>query len=203
MRTAILIAIAGVIAVTGCIRTSPSKMVLGEGEVTSKKLSVTTGNFILKEGQPGIAFAFATKPGQTKEFTYLMVFNCDFPNGGVTTGGNSSGSTADTFHTIKAFGNECKVEYHVGLSSDSKTVDLETTLIADARYDPSKGKLFLIDMKTMPPTVTQLKLQLPSQIPNLEQTDSVEKFGQNTLNELRKTDKTVDEFCRRIETDGT
>ena len=205
MHNFTLIFIAGAIVLAGCNGTSPSQILMGEGTATSDDLSVTSGNVILKEGQPGIAFAFATKPGQSKEFTYFVVFNHDLGNGDVNVKsiGNSDGSTAHTFHSITAFGTDCKVEYRVGLKADRKTVETETTLIADAPYDPSKGKLFLIDMKATPPTVTQLNLELPSEIPNLKETDSVEKFSLDTLNGLRKTDKTVDEFCRRIETKGT
>ncbi len=201
--TRIFIAVAIVLA--GCNGTSPNQLLMGEGVTTSDDLSVTNGNVIVKEGQPGIAFAFATKPGQSKEFTYFLVFNHDFPNDGVNmkTQSHTDVSTADTSHTITAFGTDCKVEYRVALKADTRTVETETTLIADAPYDPSKGKLFLIDMKTTPPTVTQLHLELPSEIPNLKETDATEKFGQDTLNGLRKADKTVDDFCERIERKGT
>ena len=83
-----------------------------------------------------------------------------------------------------------------------QTVDSETTTIAGAPYDPAKGKFFLIDIKTAPPTVTQLNPELPWQIPDLSETAAAEKFGQDTLNGLRKTNKQIDEFCQRIEAQG-
>lgn len=202
MQNSMLIFLAAVLALTGCNRTSPSKMVLGEGQVKSDDLSATSGNLILKEGAPGIEFAFVTKPGKSKEFTYFVVFNHDFPQGGIDTRSNSDGLKAHTLHTITAFGNDCKVEYDVKLKEDRKTVDSETTTIADAPYDPAKGKFFLIDIKTTPPTVTQLNPELPSQIPDLSETEAAEKFGQDTLNGLRKTNKQIDEFCKQIETKG-
>ena len=203
MRTITLIFIVGTTVLAGCNDTSRNQIVMGEGQATSGDLSVTTGNVIVKEGQPGIAFAFAMTPGQSREFTYFLVFNHDFPNGGVKTQSGAAGSTADTSHTITAFGTDCAVEYLVELDADTRAVETETILVADAPYDPSKGKLFLIDMKATPPTVTQLNLELPSEIPNLKETDAAETFGQNTLNGLRKTDKTVDQFCRRIKTHDT
>jgi hypothetical protein len=203
MHNATLIFIICVIVVAGCNRGSPSKMILGEGQSTAEGLSLTNGNVILKEGQPGLAFAFATKPSQSKEFTYILVFNHDFPNGGIGTQSNSGGLTASTSHAITAFGADCKVEYRVGLNAVRKAVETEAILIADAPFDPTKGKLFLVDMKASPPTVTQLNLELPSHIPDLKETDAMERFAQDTLEGLRKTDKTVDEFCRRIETKGS
>ena len=203
MHNATLLFIFAAIAVTGCNRTNPSKIVYGEGVAKSDGLSVTNGNVNLKEGQPGIACAFVIKPGRTREVTYFLVFNHDFPIGGFGTDGGSDGLTASSSHTITAFGASCKVEYRVGLNADRKTVETEATLIAGKPFDPSKGKLFLIDMKSTPPTVTQLNLELPSPIPDLEETDAVEKFTQNSLKGLRKTDKAVDEFCRRIEAKGS
>ncbi len=203
MHNATLIFIFCAIVVAGCNHVSTSKIIYGEGQVSTEGLSVTNGNVILKEGQPGLAFAFATKPSQSKEFTYILVFNHDFPNGGVGTQSSLNGLMASTSHTITAFGANCKVEYRVGMNADRKAVDTEAILISDAPFDPSKGKLFLVDMKASPPTVTQLNLELPSQIPDLTETDAMERFAHDTLDGLRKTDKTVDEFCRRIETKGS
>lgn len=199
MQNRILILIAGAMAMIGCTRTSPSQMIVGEAQVTSDGLALTSGNVILTEGRPGIAFALATKPGQSKEFTYFVVCNHDFPKGGVNTECACDGPTGHTSHTITAFGNNCKIEYRIGLSADKKSVEMETTLIADTPYDPSKGNLFLIDMKAAPAIVTQLDLELPSETPDLNESSAIEKFGQDTLNRLRKLDKTCDEFCRRIE----
>lgn len=88
------------------------------------------------------------------------------------------------------------------LNANTETVKSDTTVVADSQYNKSKGELFLIDMKTTPLKVTQLNLELPSGIPNLENPDAAEKFGENTLGQLRRTDKEVDAFCIQVEQDG-
>ncbi len=55
-------------------------------------------------------------------------------------------------------------------------------MIAGSPYDTSKGKLLLIDMKTAPPVVTQVNLELPTEIPSLKESEAAEKFGENRLN---------------------
>ena len=208
MRRLTMIVLSCAAFIVGCDRAShtPSHLVMGEGSAVSDNLAVSNGNVILKENQPGILFAFVTKPAQSKQFTYFVVFNHDFPTGAtnaINTSSTSDGSSANTFHTINAFGAECKVEYHVTLTDDGKNVQKETTSVADKSYEQSKGKLFLIDMKTDPPTVVQTSLDLPSVIPDLQDTESAEKFGLDALQDLRQADETVDEFCKAIVAKGT
>lgn len=180
-----------------------ASLILGEGGASSDKLSVTNGNVVQKENQPGIALAFVTKPSESKDFAYFVVFSHDFPNGGMHTQSSSDGLTARTEHTIEAFGSECNVEYLVKLTRDGAMVSTETISIAGETYDVSKGKLFLVDMKVTPATVVQINIDLPSAIPDLKETQAVEKFGEETLDELRKANMTVDEFCVRILATGT
>jgi len=210
MRNVTLI-MAGTLLLIGCDSKSttsapdssgPAQLRMGEGSATSDGLSVTNGNVVLTEGRPGIAYAFATIPGQTKKFTYFLVFNHDFPEGGIATQSGGDDLTANAFHTIKSFGNECTVEYRVELNANTETVKTDSTVLADSPYDTSEGKLFLLNMKTTPPTVTQLNLELPSEIPNLEKPDAAAQFGEDTLSQLRNTDKRVDAFCLQIEQDG-
>ncbi len=57
-------------------------------------------------------------------------------------------------------------------------------------------------MEATQPKVTQINLDLPANVPSLPETNAAKQFGQDTLNALRKADKTVERFCRSIETRG-
>jgi hypothetical protein len=179
-----------------------AQLTMGEGSSDSDGLNVTNGNVVLKQGQPGIAYSFSTIPGREKRFTYFLIFTYDFRNGRVMTQSSGDDLTANASHTIKAFGNDCKAEYRIELDANTKAVATESTRIAESSFDPSKGKVFLVDMKTSPPEVTQLDLELPTTIPNLEKPESAERFGSDILNQLRKANKSVDSFCLQIEADG-
>ena len=181
---------------------SSSQLLMGEGSIASNGLAVTNGNVVLKAGRPGIAFAFVTIPGQAKKFGYFLVFNHNFPEGGVATQSGGDILTAKTSHTIKSFGNECKAEFRMELNANTNTVKADKIVVADSSYNTAEGKLILIDMKTMPPTVTQLNLELPAGIPNLEKPAATEKFGEDILSQLRRTEKKVDAFCLQIEQAG-
>lgn len=85
------------------------------------------------------------------------------------------------------------------MNADTKGIETDRTLIAGQPYDAAAGKLFLIDMKQIPPAVTQLNLKLPTDIPNLEAPDAAQKFGEDTLHQLREADKTLNAFCTQIE----
>ena len=178
---------------------SNASLTLGEGASASDGLSVTNGNAVLKQGQAGIAFAFTITPVRSKEFAYFIVFNHDFPEAGIDTSSENSGLEASGSHTITAFGNDCKVNYSVTLNSDNRSIEKESTQIAEEDYHRDKGRLFLIEMNSNPPNIVQLEVELPTEIPNLKEPDAAESFGRGVLNRLRETNKRVDEFCRRIE----
>ncbi|WP_252853280.1 hypothetical protein [Aeoliella straminimaris] len=203
--------IAGVTVLVGCTGSQPNSinapskpdhLIMGEGSSISDGLSISNGNVVVIDDQPGIAFATVTPPGQSKRVAYFLVFNHDRPNARVKTEGGSSGSTANTFHTINTFGNECTVEYDVVLKDGTESIETESISISDTEYDSSKGRVFLIDMEATPPSVTQLNLDLPADVPALKEPDATKQFGQDTLNAFRKADKSVDDFCRSIEARG-
>jgi hypothetical protein len=211
MHYVTVILIAGVTVVAGCTGnqpnptnapSAPQRLIMAEGNSMSDGLSISSGNVVVIENQPGIAFATVTTPGQSKRVAYFAVFNHNRPNAGVKTECGSSGSSANTFHTINTFGNECTVKYAVVLKEGAEPIATESISISDKEYDSSKGRVFLIDMEATPPRVTQIKLDLPIDVPALKETDATEQFGHATLNAFRKADKTVDGFCRSIETRG-
>jgi hypothetical protein len=201
IRLSTIVALIYVALSVGCNRgnQNPSRQVMGGGHAVSGKLAVSNGPVIQLENHPGILFAFVTKPNRPKALTYCVVFNHDFPAAAfnsMKTSSTSDGTNAGTSHTIRAFGATCNVEYQVTLADDGETVAEETTFVGGNSYDPSQGKLFLIDMKSNPVAVTQVDLDLPSAIPDMQEVEAAEKFGLDTLKGLREASETVDAFCR-------
>ncbi|QDV23844.1 hypothetical protein [Aureliella helgolandensis] len=204
--------ITGVAVLVGCtgkqpnptnVPSKPQHLIMSEGNATSDGLSVSSGNVVVIENQPGIAFATVTIPKQPKRVAYFLVFNHDGPNVGVKTESESSGASGNTFHTINTYGKECTANYEVVLQEETEAVKTETVSIDDKAYDSSKGRVFLIDMKLDPPNVTQVNLHMPNNVPDLKvETDATRQFGDDTVNALRKASKTVNEFCRSIEAKG-
>ncbi len=182
---------------------SDERIIYAEGSAVSDGLSISSGNVIIQSNQPGIAFATVTTPEQPKSLAYFLVFNHDLANkAGVKTGCGSNGTTANTFHTLNCFGNQCTVAYKIVLENDAHDVAIEELTIGKS-FDPDNGRVFLIDMKVAPPELTQLKLQLPADVPSLKATHETQKFGQATLTALRKADPTVDDFCQQATPDRT
>ncbi len=143
--------------------------------------------------------AAVAKPGHSKEIAYALIFNHDGPNTSVKSESGISDATGNTTHTMTCDGNDCNAAYHVTLSEDGKDVATESITIAGKPYDPTQGRLFLIDIESRPPTVTQMDLELPADIPDLKETEATEAFGDETLNGLRHADTNVDAFCARMD----
>ena len=186
--------------------TAPSsdeaELVVAEGVASSDGLTVTNGNIVMENGRPGIAFAFVTKPGQDKEFTYFLVFAHNFPKGDVESRSKSDGLRASTYHEISSFGNKLKVQYRVALEPQEKVAVSEKTLLADKTFDSSKGKVFLVNMKTSSPRIEQVYAELPSTFPDLRNTDTVARFAAKALYELRDKHKAINAFCKQLEDDN-
>ena len=184
----------------GCdTKRETAEMVFAEGQAASEDLAVSNGNIILKTQQPGVAFAFVTKPQEAKEFAYFAIFNHDFPNGKVGTHSSSDGFAAETHHSLQAFGNECMIQYSLTLAEDGKTVTAETLGVEGVDYDAANGKVFLIDMRATPPQTVQLDLALPRSIPSLKSPQQTDEFGTNILQGLRTANRQVDAFCSAID----
>lgn len=191
----------------GCNQPSltPSKgsgnlsVTLGEGSATIDGLSVTNGNVIKKNGEPGLAFAFVAAPDRTKELTYFLVFDHSSPEGGVKTESGGAGLEASGSHTISAFGNQCTAEYSIRLDPETHSINSESIVVGGHSFSREQGPIFLVDMKSNPPSVTQRDFELPATIPELTTPNAAEGFGERILRELRKTDQRVDDFCRQIE----
>jgi len=180
---------------------SPTRsLVMSEGTSSGDGLSISNGNVVVKENEPGIAFATVTTPGQPRRIVYFVVFNHDRPHSGITTEGGSTGATADTFHTITTYGKASTVRYEVVLKKETESIEAETISIDDKVFDSTQGRVFLIDMKQNPPSATQFNFDLPADLPELTATDATEQFAQDTLNAIRTADEAVDAFCRTIET---
>lgn len=183
----------------GCLPDEPSHITMAEGNATTDGLSISNGNYILKEGQPGVAFATVTTPGQSKKMAYFLAFNHSMPDAGVGTESNGNGSNANTLHTLRSFGRECTVKYGVDLGEEAQATVEERLSIDAEPYDLSEGRVFLINTESSPSSITQLDLDLPTDVPPLKEVDATQEFGYSTLRALRRADKTVDEFCQSID----
>ena len=176
-----------------------AQLLIAEGVANSNGLEVNSGNVVVKTGRPGVAFACVTTPGQSKTFAYFLIFNHDFPKALVTSQGTSDGSIAKTNHTISAFGHRCEAEYRVTLRPGQQAVASVETRVGGVRYDLTKGKVFLLEMKNAKPSVTQLNIELPTKLPRLDRTSDVEKFAERTLKRLREANEAVNAFCQASE----
>ncbi|WP_145391369.1 hypothetical protein [Stieleria neptunia] len=211
MQDFTLILVTSVTVLVGCTggqpnlsdaSSQPQHLIMSEGSSTSDGLSISNGNVVVKENQPGVAFATVTLPGQSKRIAYFLVFNHDRPNAGVTSEGGSRGATASTSHTINTYGNESTAKYELVLKSGADSIETETISIDDEAFGSSKGRVFLIDMKLDPPGVSQFHLDLPTEVPELKETEATEQFSHDALTAMRKADQAVDAFCRAIEATG-
>ena len=174
-------------------------LVVGGGGVETDGLSISSGNVVIRGGKPGIAMATVTTPGSPKRVVYCLIFTHDPSTSTVTTKATSEGTTATTFHNIESFKHPCPVKYYIELDVEDRTVAGETLSLNGANFEPTNGRVFLIDFEDNPPAVTQLLLELPSEVPDLSNVEQMEQFGTETLKTLRGNDQRAEDFCHQFE----
>lgn len=199
MRNSVPIVLVSMVVLLGCAKGTPNKLVLAEGGTTSDGFSVSHGGVVIIDDEPGLAFATLSPKTSTKRIVYFLVFNHGTPTASVTTASSNDGRTAKTMLAIRTYGNVCTVKYDAVVNQETKGVEKETIYCGDDVFEPASGRVLLIDMKRDPPVITQLELELTTDVPDFKRTDTSTDFAKATLRKLRSSSQPVDEFCRSIE----
>lgn len=172
-----------------------TELILGGGSATSDGLSLSSGNVVVREHQPGVAFATVTAPSQKKRVAYFIVFSHDRAD--VKSASTNNGVEATTFHTIDSFGKKCSVHYRITLKDPMRSV--ETLAVGTRDFEVSKGRVFLIDLRPDEPKVTQVAAEEFGTLPERTDVETTEKFARSALKALRQTNEDIDRFSKTLE----
>jgi hypothetical protein len=167
-------------------------------------VSVAGGCTVVPQDAPGVAFGVMQAPKKKPTFTYFIVFKSNFGTKGTTTRFSNRANTVNG-----AFRGEFSALVNAASLSVVQTMNPagagkiknETLSICGQKYDPAKGRVFIVDLTSTPPTVEQQKTALPKDLePMQKDENAILLIGNKTLTDLAAANDEIQklvESCKK------
>lgn len=172
------------------------KMAVVQGTTGSRcdALEVRAGGLVVREGEAGAAFGNVCVGSAGRQWSYFILFKHSLGCEGrmewseetatEMTGGRCKQSVAID-------GKKLQVEYHVESAGDKVK---ESLRINDTAADLGRGRIFLVDLTTYPPTWEQRKAGLPQEVKRAATRREALEAVQQVLASLRRLDRRAGQF---------
>ncbi len=177
-------------------------MVGGGGGGTSDGLGVQNGTMYIAVGKPGITFGLKQKPGSEPEMAYLVIFRHKVTDGAQVGGGSRNqavgGGTmrAEMTHDLELHGKMFTIAEELEFDPAAREFKKEAATINGQTVDMKAGRVFLVDFTGDKLTWKQVKAKLPTQLPDLKETDDIRKLVKQVMKELPRESSEVRQFLK-------
>ncbi len=173
-----------------------NELIQGTAGSKSDDLSLQAGAIVLREGEPGSAFATVQAGAGKRQLAYFLVLKHRWPGEGKTESNEdvtAEALTGTAKHALTIDGKALPLVYTITLDAKSKKPKAETFTVGGKAVDLSKGRVLLVDMTADPPKFEQRKLDLPGEVADLSTNKAAAALAKEALDALLK-DKKVKEF---------
>ncbi len=192
-------ALAAVILLGGaCAARADDKasLVRGAAGGNNGKVELLAGGLALREGEAGGAFGTFQAGTGKRRFTYFAVIkhglNAD--QGTSTSEQARVGIGAGESTQVVGVGDQ-KLTITYKVKMDAKNaVTRETLTVNGKEMDAGKGRVLVVDLTATPPTVGQLKVALPAEVPDPATPAAAAGLVKRTLADLAKRNKVIRDF---------
>lgn len=197
-RFTVILAIVPVFVTTaGCFSYSHTStagkgaMVGGGGSVEAEGLSISAGNRVIRENEPGVVFGTAKLPDTAREISYAVVFNYDDPTDALVTPAemSSDGSIGRAEQRVIIGNRNFDLQYSI----DAKTRD-ESFTINGSQVPPTDGKVWLVDLRDGKNIVERIDAILPHVTEDMPAQKSIEETAAEILKAVRSHNDIGREF---------
>jgi hypothetical protein len=201
-RRTLCVALLLLLDVLGCIPSStPTSVPIGGAVDGGSTIELNGfwwqyGGMCIEDDSPGVVFGMTKKPGGEREFAYLLIFK------------HPENSKFDHVASLSAPGaGLIKIIDHLGYGSGAIDLKLESTVDAAAKtpkrehltidgndFDPSQGRVFLVDLRTAAVKPEQVQAKFPRALPEPKGPTNVRSIVANVLETLGQESPTAREF---------
>ena len=166
--------------------------------------SITSYNLYMKENTErspaiGVFFGTYTTPGKPTAFLYLVMFKHarKFLFGDV---GNCRNTTseghAEIVDGISVDGVTARLSGRFDIDSKSGRFTGEQYTFNERNIEITRGRLFLVDLTANPAKWKQLDVELPANLPNEMDRETVRRVAEEDAPALRRKFQAVDDFLK-------
>jgi hypothetical protein len=172
------------------------ELIQGTAGSKSDDLSIQAGGVVLREGEPGAAFATVRAGKAKRRLAFFVVLKHRYPGEGRSASDEDvtvEGTKGTARHNLTVDGKTLALTYAVTLDAAKKPKG-ETLTVAGKVADLAKGNVFLVDMTADPPRWEQRKLELPAEVGDLSTKAAAAALAKQAIAGLIKQDRKVKAF---------
>jgi hypothetical protein len=184
----LLIALTGAVGCDNRVAPQPKYTAVGYRTATGD-FAVSGGHLVAHPGKPGVMFGTLTKPKDSPQLTYVILFKLPptTNESSLGLGGHTrseGGAEVKSVYTINGKRIEATANYE--LNAERTAVAKETLTVGGKEVDPGAGRVFVLDLTAASPTYQQKKIALPDVVPKIEETADVERYAEVLLIHLQE-----------------
>jgi hypothetical protein len=170
----------------------------GVAGLRTDALEVQVGGVVLRTGEPGVIFG-VVRIAKGKRFpAYVILVRHRV---GKEEGANESSEEvvledriARSRHSLLIEGKRLHLHQRIELAPDGAKILREEFRFGDKTFDPSNGRVFVLDLTGGTPRWEQRKLDLPSEVGELDNPRAAEEFARTQTTELSRQDRKIKAF---------
>jgi hypothetical protein len=174
-----------------------SELIQGTSGSRNDALELHAGGLVVREGLPGSAFGTVRVGKGKRQLSYFAVLKHRLGTEGKSDAKETvmlEDAEGESKQTLTIDGKTLQVDYRVTLDRATKKLSRETLTINDKPVDIGKGRVFLVDLTTTPPTWKQLPATLPSEVAESTSKKAADTLAKKVLATLAKQDKKAKSF---------
>ena len=154
-------------------------------------IRISGGNLVVVAPEPGMFFGTVRRPGESEQFTYLILFeyghSAKFESHHVMKSiCTSEGRVAETRNSLELNGKQIEADYRLKMTESLSAVEQESLTIGGKTVDVSLGRVFLVDLSDERQEYSQRRIELPVIDSELETTEDVERLAETVKTILNR-----------------
>ena len=173
-----------------------AEVIHGTTAVRSGAIELHTGGIVVREGEAGVAFGSVRMARGKRIPAYVLILDHRLGGEGKSRFDDSASAEddkAEAKQTITIDGHTLALVYRVALEARKPAV--ESLTLEGKVIDLSRGRVFLVDMKSSPPRWEQRKVELPAEVDAATSKKAASALAAKLLAHLRDKDRRVKEFA--------
>ena len=173
-----------------------AEVIQGTTAARSDSIELHTGGLVVREGEAGIAFGSLRLARGKRVPAYVLVLDHRLGGEGKSRFddvASAEDGKAEAKQTITIDGHTLALVYPVTL--EARKPAQESLTLEGKAIDLSRGRVFLVDMKSSPPRWEQRKVELPAEVDAATSKKAAASLAAKLLAHLRDKDRRVKEFA--------
>ena len=175
-----------------------TEVIQGTTAARSDAVELHAGGLVAREREAGVAFGSVRLARGKRAPAYVLILDHRLGGEGKSEFADSASADenkAEAKQTITIDGHTLELEYRLALEPRTRKLVKESLTLNDKAIDLTRGRVFLVDLRSSPPRWEQVKVELPAEVDAATAKKSASTLAATLLAHLRGKDRRVKEFA--------